>query len=253
VKAQIQPSKFNPHPEPCLPMKRFLFAIIFIGFILIASWGISAAIAIAAEIPPPSSCPSDMVYIPGGTFTMGSDNPDFGEEKIVEDVTVSSFCMEPHEVTNAQFAEFVAATGYLTVAERPLAQAQFPDLTDAERAPGSLVFQPPQEGIQQVAYLSWWHWTPGANWRHPFGPASDIQGKADHPVVHIAYEDAQAYADWGDRQLPTEAQWEYAARGGQEGWTYTWGEQYSTQQANTWQGLFPFSIPRRMGIWAPPP
>ncbi|NEQ43945.1 MAG: formylglycine-generating enzyme family protein [Leptolyngbya sp. SIOISBB] len=184
---------------------------------------------------------------------MGSDNPDFVEEKIAEDVTVSSFCIEPHEVTNAQFAQFVAATGYITVAERPLSQEQFPDLADDERAPGSLVFQPPAEGIQQVAYLSWWQWTPGADWQHPFGPESGIQGKADHPVVQIAYEDAIAYADWADRQLPTEAQWEYAARGGNAGWTYTWGEQYAAEQANTWQGMFPFFNTKQDGYLSTAP
>jgi formylglycine-generating enzyme required for sulfatase activity len=194
--------------------------------------------AIAASISSP--CPSDMVFIPGGTFTMGSDNPDFVEEQTAADVTVSSFCMEPHEVTNAQFATFVADTGYITVAERPLDQAQFPDLPEDQRAPGSLVFEPPAEGLEQVAYLSWWHWTPGADWRHPYGPDSDIVGKDNHPVVHVAYEDVVAYADWIGRTLPTEAQWEYAARGGLEGQTYTWGEQYSAAQANTWQGLFPF-------------
>jgi sulfatase modifying factor 1 len=212
-----------------------LLTLASICLMVLTSGSLAVPSALAA-----SACPSDMVHIPGGTFTMGSDNTDFVEEKIAEDVTVSSFCIEPHEVTNAQFAKFVDATGYVTVAERPLSQEQFPDLTDEERAPGSLVFQPPEEGIQQVAYLSWWHWQPGANWRHPFGSDSDIQGKADHPVVHIAYEDAEAYAEWRDRQLPTEAQWEYAARGGNDEWTYTWGEQYSAKQANTWQGLFPF-------------
>ena len=215
-----------------------LLAIASFLLLFLASCILTVPTAIA--VPTDTPCPGDMVYVPGGTFTMGSDNPDFVEEKIAEDVTVSSFCIEPHEVTNAQFARFVDETGYVTVAERSLPKQQFPDLSDADRAPGSLVFKPPEEGIQQVAYLSWWKWTPGANWRHPFGPDSDIQGKADHPVVHIAYEDAEAYGNWAGRQLPTEAQWEYAARGGVEGWTYTWGEQYSAQQANTWQGMFPF-------------
>jgi len=171
---------------------------------------------------------------------MGSDNPDFVEEKTAENVTVSSFCMQRHEVTNAEFSQFVEQTGYVTVAERPLSKEQFPNLSDTERAAGSLVFQPPAEGIEQIAYLSWWHWTPGANWRHPYGPDSNIGERENHPVVHIAYEDAVAYADWAELQLPTEAQWEYAARGGLDGATYSWGDQYSSQKANTWQGLFPF-------------
>ncbi|MGF1569778.1 MAG: formylglycine-generating enzyme family protein [Nodosilinea sp.] len=217
-------------------MLRHLFTRLCIALIALATWGLNHPSALAAAAP----CPSDMVYISGGTFTMGSDNSKFVEEKTAEDVTVSPFCIEPHEVTNAQFAEFVAATGYVTVAERPLSQDEFPELSAAERAAGSLVFKPPAEGIQQVAYLSWWRWMPGANWRHPFGPDSTIQGKENHPVVHIAYEDAVAYAHWTGRQLPTEAQWEYAARGGMEGWSYTWGEQYAAEQANTWQGMFPF-------------
>ena len=214
------------------------FKILATVLIAWCCWALSMPMAISGEVI--SACPSDMVYIPGGSFTMGSDNPDFIEEKIAEDVTVSSFCIEPHEVTNAEFAKFVKATSYVTVAERPLSKEQFPNLSDDERSPGSLVFKPPEEGIQQVAYLSWWQWTPGANWLHPFGPDSNIQGKDAHPVVHIAYEDAVAYADWAGRELPSEAQWEYAARGGKEGWTYVWGEQYSAKQANTWQGLFPF-------------
>jgi len=196
----------------------------------------SMAIAASSEL----TCPTDMVFIPGGTFTMGSDNPDFVEEQTASSVTVSSFCIQTHEVTNAEFAMFVADTGYLTVAERPLSKEQFPDLPDDQRTAGSLVFEPPNEGIEQVAYMSWWHWTPGANWRHPYGPNSDIDNKDNHPVVHIAYEDAIAYADWAGLNLPTEAQWEYAARGGLQGATYSWGDQYSAKQANTWQGLFPF-------------
>lgn len=215
-----------------------LFTVASCCLLILSSGLLSIGNAIAA--PTAATCPSDMVYVPGGTFTMGSDNPDFVEEKTAEAVTVSSFCIEPQEVTNAQFAQFVEATGYITVAERPLSKEQFPDLADDDRSPGSLVFQPPEEGLQQVAYLSWWQWTPGADWQHPLGPDSDLQGKANHPVVHIAYEDAVAYADWAGRQLPTEAQWEYAARGGNAGWTYTWGEQYAAKRANTWQGMFPF-------------
>ncbi|NET42869.1 MAG: formylglycine-generating enzyme family protein [Okeania sp. SIO2B3] len=189
---------------------------------------------------PSSTCPQDMVFIPGGDFKMGSDKPEFIEELPVEDVSVSSFCIDSHEITNAQFTKFVEDTGYVTIAERPLSKEQFPDLPDEQRSPGSLVFEPPAEGIQQVAYLSWWHWVTGANWQHPYGPDSNISGKENHPVVHIAYEDALAYAKWAGKQLPTEAQWEYAARGGLKESTYTWGQEYSAKKANTWQGIFPF-------------
>lgn len=186
------------------------------------------------------SCPEGMTYVPGGTFRMGSDNQKFIEEKAVDDVTVDSFCIDTYEITNSQFAQFVKETGYQTIAERPLSKEQFPNLPDEQRKPGSLVFQPPAEGIERVAYLSWWHWVTGANWKHPFGVDSNIIGKDNYPVVHISYEDAQAYAKWAGKQLPTEAQWEYAARGGLKGKDYSWGDQYSATKANTWQGIFPF-------------
>ncbi|MGK7916569.1 MAG: formylglycine-generating enzyme family protein, partial [Prochloraceae cyanobacterium] len=165
---------------------------------------------------------------------------EFLEEKAIAKVRVDSFCIDTYEVTNAEFAKFVQDTGYLTIAERPLSQEQFPNLSAEERKPGSLVFQPPEKGVKQLAYMSWWHWIKGANWQNPYGPASNIQGKQDHPVVHIAYLDALAFAKWAGKQLPTEAQWEYAARGGLEGKEYTWGDEYSETTANTWQGFFPF-------------
>ncbi len=178
--------------------------------------------------------------ISGGTFKMGAGDSGFEKEQTAENVTVTSFCIDKYEVTNAQFTEFVKATNYVTVAERPLSKQQFPNLSDEERLPGSLVFQMPKPGVKQVQLLSWWHWTPGANWQHPLGSDSTIVGKENYPVVHIAYEDALAYAQWAGKSLPTEAQWEYAARGGLEGATYTWGNQYSAKKANTWQGIFPF-------------
>lgn len=193
------------------------------------------------------SCPKTMVYIPGGTFRMGSDSKDFLEEKSVDDVTVDSFCIDSHEVTNEEFRQFVEETGYITVAERPLSKEQFPNLSEAKRKPGSLVFQPPEKGLKKVPYLSWWHWVQGANWQHPYGAESNIEGKQNHPVVHIAYEDAVAYAKWAGKQLPTEAQWEYAARGGLQNQEYTWGKEYSAQKANTWQGIFPFFNTKKDG------
>ncbi len=191
-------------------------------------------------------CPEAMIWIEGGTFGMGSDNK-FVEEKSAEDVTVKAFCIDKYEVTNAQFAKFVQATNYVTVAERPLSVEQFPDLADEKRKPGSLVFQMPEKEVTQVPYMSWWKWTPGANWRHPFGPDSNIKGKEKYPVVHISFEDAQAYAQWAGKSLPTEAQWEYAARGGLDGATYSWGDRFSAKKANTWQGIFPFFNTKKDG------
>ncbi|MBD2139075.1 formylglycine-generating enzyme family protein [Anabaena sp. FACHB-1237] len=187
-----------------------------------------------------NTCPPGMVMISGGTFKMGADDSGFEEERGAENVTVSSFCIDKYEVTNAQFTEFINATKYVTVAQCPLSKEQFPDLSDEERLPGSLVFQMPKPGVKQVQLLSWWHWTPDANWQHPFGSDSTIVGKENYPVVHIAYQDALAYAQWAGKSLPTEAQWEYAARGGLDSATYTWGNQYSVKKANTWQGIFPF-------------
>ena len=207
-----------------------LLSIVFFLFI-----GISSS-SVAGEL----SCPSDMEFIRGGTFTIGSDRHDFIEEKSAPGVSVDSFCIDRHEVTNSQFQQFVDATGYVTIAERPLSEEQFPDLSDDERMPGSLVFQPPEEDARPIPYLSWWHWMPGANWRHPYGPDSNLNQKDNHPVVHIAFDDALAYAEWTGKHLPTEAQWEYAARGGKDRQTFTWGDSYSSRKANTWQGIFPF-------------
>ena len=217
-----------------------IFLIAFLYYFL----SLNPTNALAETAP---SCPEGMVYIPSGTFSMGSDNQDFVEEKVVNDVTLDSFCIDSHEITNAQWSEFVKETNYLTIAERPLSKEQFPELQEEERKPGSMVFQPPEAGLQQVAYMSWWHWVRGANWQHPFGEDSDIQGKENYPVVHISYEDAVAYAQWAGKQLPTEAQWEYAARGGLKEKDYTWGDEYSAQKANTWQGMFPFFNTKKDG------
>ena len=217
--------------------KFFLFPF---AFLLVCILFFLLLLAIAPPSFAANTCPEGMLFISGGTFRMGADSLKFPEERSAPNVSVSSFCIDAHEITNAEFAKFVKATDYKTVAEIPLSKEEFPDLPDEQRLAGSLVFQPPKEDAQQVAFLSWWSWTVGANWQHPFGENSSIKGKDNYPVVHIAYKDAEAYAKWINKSIPTEAQWEYAARGGLDGATYAWGDQYSEKKANTWQGIFPF-------------
>jgi sulfatase modifying factor 1 len=183
----------------------------------------------------------NMILIPGGKFLMGSDKF-YPEEKPVHEVTVDSFYIDRYEVTNGEYRKFVKETGYITVAERPLRQEDFPNADPAFLVPGALVFQKAKGSIDLNDYHNWWAWTPGANWKHPFGADSNLFGLKDHPVVHIAYEDAEAYAKWAGKELPTEAEWEFAARGGMEGKNFTWGDedtQLTKPMANTWQGEFP--------------
>ena len=220
-------------------MQKKFFLLPF-AFLLVCVLFFLLLLAIAPPAFAANYCPEGMVFISGGTFRMGDDSLKFPEERSAPNVSVSSFCIDQHEITNAEFAKFVKATGYKTVAELPLSKEEFPDLPDEQRLAGSLVFQPPKEDAQQVPFLSWWSWTVGANWQHPFGKDSSIQGKDNYPVVHISYKDAEAYAKWIGKSIPTEAQWEYAARGGLDGATYAWGDQYSEKKANTWQGIFPF-------------
>lgn len=192
-----------------------------------------------------------MVLIPGGSFFMGTNEMEaYAVEKPAVKREVAGFWMDETEVTNAQFDEFVKATGYVTVAERPVDWEELkkqlspdtPKPADEDLQPGSLVFLPPSYPVPLHDISQWWQWVNGANWRNPEGPGSSIEGKENHPVVHIAYEDAEAYAKWAGKRLPTETEWEYAAKAGRLHQRYAWGDEFRPKgvfMANTFQGMFP--------------
>lgn len=184
---------------------------------------------------------TELVAVPAGSFRMGSTDF-YPDEAPVRTVSVDGFAIEQHPVTNAQFGEFVSVTGYITIAERKLDPERYPGVRPDDLIPGGLVFRPTSGPVDLRDWRQWWEWVPGANWRRPFGPDSDIAAKADHPVVQIAYADAAAYARWADRRLPTEAEWECTARAGST-CTYPWGDEVAPAgklMANTWQGRFPY-------------
>jgi formylglycine-generating enzyme len=196
---------------------------------------------------------TDAVWIPAQTTTVGADN-DYPEEGPPKTVSIDGFWMQKHQVTNTRYAEFVAATGYVTVAERPLDPADFPGAPPANLQPGSMVFHRTAGPVDLRHLSQWWEWTPGACWNHPRGPRSSLRNRENHPVVHIAYEDAEAYADWAGLSLPTEVEWEVAARGGLDRATYTWGdepERSDQQLANYWHGEFPYLPDKGYGQTTP--
>jgi sulfatase modifying factor 1 len=191
----------------------------------------------AAEI----SCQSDMIWIQGGTFRMGSDKH-YAEEAPVHRVTVDAFWIDRAPVTNREFRKFANATGYVTFAEIAPDPQDYPGALPNMLKAGSLVFSPPRHPVDMSNWSEWWTFKAGTNWKRPYGPRSSISGLNDHPVVHIAYKDALAYAKWAGKDLPTEAEWEFAARGGLDGAEFAWGEEFAPggrQMANTWQGAFP--------------
>jgi formylglycine-generating enzyme len=183
----------------------------------------------------------DMVWIRGGTFMMGS-NVHYPEEAPAHLETVRGFWMDKNLVTNLEFWRFVESTDYVTLAERVPEAANYPGALPHLLVPGSVVFQQPQRSVDLRNHFNWWNWVPGADWRHPEGPESSIEGREDHPVVHVAFEDIEEYAQWAGKELPNEAEWEFAARGGLEGAVYPWGNEFAPNgklMANTWQGEFP--------------
>lgn len=208
---------------------------------------------IANTAPAPGAAPEGMVWIPGGEFSMGSADPTtcgcegagfnpMNDARPIHRVYVDGFFMDATEVTNEQFAKFADATGYITIAERKPRAEDFPGVPEENLIAGSTIFTPTAAPVPLDSVYRWWRYQPGANWRHPDGPSSDWKTQPKHPAVHIAYEDAEAYCKWAGKRMPTEAEWEFAARGGKVGQRFSWGDTLRIDgkyMANTYQGQFP--------------
>jgi formylglycine-generating enzyme required for sulfatase activity len=211
---------------------------------------------VAGPIEPPGEPPdADMVWVPGGEFLMGSDRH-YPEEAPVHRVAVGGFWMDRFQVTNERFKRFVKETGHVTVAQRPPNPSEYPGARPELLVPASTVFVQPRHPVDLGNHYNWWRYVPGADWRHPRGRASSIRGLSRHPVVQVAWEDVEAYARWAGKQLPTEAEWEFAARGGLDAAEYTWGDEFTPagrHMANTWQGEFPIENQQLDGFeWTAP-
>ena len=241
-----------------VPLLWLVWGTLGIGLVLLVALGtIASPHAIGPSPGEPFSdpvsgqAPPGMAWIPGGTFLMGTnDRESFPNERPARPVQVQGFWIDVYDVTNAEFARFVEATGYVTTAERPVNWEELkkglppgtPKPDDGALDPGSLVFTPTSGPVPLDDLSAWWRWVKGANWRHPEGPGSSIRGRENHPVVQVSWYDAVAYARWAGKRLPTEAEWEFAARGGLEAKRYVWGDEFRPSDrhlANTWQGVFP--------------
>ena len=243
-----RPGAATPAPNPTRPSRLALRVALLAAVALaagLAAYGVTALRGRGGPAEPP------MVWVPPGEFTMGTDDPhSMANERPAHRVRLDGFWMDQHDVTNAEFRRFVQATGYVSTAERKPdweeMKKQVPPGTprpaDDQLVPGSLVFTPTPGPVPLDDLSAWWRWVPGAGWRHPQGPGSGLDGKDDHPVVQVSWDDAAAYAAWAGKRLPTEAEWEYAARGGLDGKRFAWGDEFrpgGKHMANTWQGEFP--------------